>query len=317
MAQFDKKQPSAADVLLSDIARRYPAAWAHAGGMRRDRTGLPPWPAWCFLPMGAWLAIADGGQMPTMAHVRDAAILAALGSWRAQRIICRFHPQLYDALAATPLQGDIPAGVLLNLPAWCLYIELPAGHAFDGFFVHLEHDVNHGHAELRLLLVERTTHKTLPIPIHLGQGNLVDAVGAFIAQAQLNAAQLGHDMPTVNIPDLAKEIEPMVSLVLYLCSQTADLSRPIPPPEGDGHFTKLKPARYITRIQVGGKIGPLLQQPHDEPGTHAGPRPHIRRGHWHGYWSGPRSDPAQRRYELRWLPPIPVNFDPPHQDSTT
>lgn len=42
----------------------------------------------------------------------------------------------------------------------------------------------------------------------------------------------------------------------------------------------------------------------DAAGEHAGPRPHIRRAHWHGYWSGPRD--GARRYDLRWMPPIAV-----------
>ncbi len=38
------------------------------------------------------------------------------------------------------------------------------------------------------------------------------------------------------------------------------------------------------------------------PGTHASPRPHIRRGHWHGYWTGPRS--GKQKSELRWIAPL-------------
>lgn len=50
-------------------------------------------------------------------------------------------------------------------------------------------------------------------------------------------------------------------------------------------------------------------------GAHAGPRGHVRRAHWHGFRSGPRKrddgsviPTAQRRFDLRWLPPIPVNL---------
>lgn len=55
-------------------------------------------------------------------------------------------------------------------------------------------------------------------------------------------------------------------------------------------------------------------------GTHAGPRGHIRRAHWHGFRSGamktPAGDPIPaelRRFDVRWLPPIPVNLDDPGQ----
>lgn len=42
-------------------------------------------------------------------------------------------------------------------------------------------------------------------------------------------------------------------------------------------------------------------------GTLPGPKPHIRRTHWHGFWSG--SMEGQQRFGLRWLPPIAVNVD--------
>ena len=40
-------------------------------------------------------------------------------------------------------------------------------------------------------------------------------------------------------------------------------------------------------------------------------RPHLRRAHWHLYWTGEgsRHDPARAIPVLRWLPPIPVKLD--------
>jgi hypothetical protein len=38
-----------------------------------------------------------------------------------------------------------------------------------------------------------------------------------------------------------------------------------------------------------------------------GPAPHIRRAHWHTFWTGPRSG-APRKPALKWIPPIPVAF---------
>jgi hypothetical protein len=34
--------------------------------------------------------------------------------------------------------------------------------------------------------------------------------------------------------------------------------------------------------------------------------PHIRRAHWHNYWTGPRSDRHARTIELHWLSPMLV-----------
>ena len=46
-----------------------------------------------------------------------------------------------------------------------------------------------------------------------------------------------------------------------------------------------------------------------------GPRPHIRRAHWHTILSGPRLREGQpvpaseRQADLRWMPPIAVNLE--------
>jgi hypothetical protein len=39
----------------------------------------------------------------------------------------------------------------------------------------------------------------------------------------------------------------------------------------------------------------------------SGVAPHVRRAHWHVYWTGPRD--GERVAKVRWLSPILVGFD--------
>ncbi len=32
--------------------------------------------------------------------------------------------------------------------------------------------------------------------------------------------------------------------------------------------------------------------------------PHLRKAHWHHYWTGPKSDPDQRKLVVRWIHPV-------------
>ncbi|MGC6378155.1 hypothetical protein ACNO7L_10190 [Bisgaard Taxon 45] len=43
-------------------------------------------------------------------------------------------------------------------------------------------------------------------------------------------------------------------------------------------------------------------------GSHKTRRPHIRRAHWHGYWTGKRDEPENRKFDLKWLPPFAVGL---------
>jgi hypothetical protein len=38
------------------------------------------------------------------------------------------------------------------------------------------------------------------------------------------------------------------------------------------------------------------------------PVPHVRRAHWHSYWTGPRKEPKKRELIVKWMPPVPVGF---------
>lgn len=39
----------------------------------------------------------------------------------------------------------------------------------------------------------------------------------------------------------------------------------------------------------------------DNTGSHSPKRPHMRRGHWHNFWTGPRD--GDRKLVLHWIPP--------------
>ena len=68
-----------------------------------------------------------------------------------------------------------------------------------------------------------------------------------------------------------------------------------------------------SRREVGYRLGAALRQafseyePAEVTGTHASPRPHIRRAHWHSFWIGKKDQLDARSVTLKWLPPIPVN----------
>jgi hypothetical protein len=36
---------------------------------------------------------------------------------------------------------------------------------------------------------------------------------------------------------------------------------------------------------------------------------HVRRAHWHAFWTGPKASTEERKLILHWLPPIAVNVD--------
>ncbi|MDF8361343.1 AcrVA2 family anti-CRISPR protein [Achromobacter anxifer] len=331
MTQGQNKTHRAREQLLQ-AGRDYPTAWQAAEGFRRDK-GQPnfDWPDWCYLPLaGAYAVVSGGGANRVPLHkIGDVSRLGAMMAWRMTQGIYRFDPAVYEAVRDTPLGGELPVQAIMQLPEWCVYVETPdmtlGEMPLYGFWAHLEHDMNAGRIELRLLL---DSDELVPVPIHLGHGSLADCVLAASQETSRQSGALGIPFPISDAAAVQRAwAEPLVSLLLYLCA-TNDYSRrgkpgmpanPAPTRtrrDGMRIFAAPGPSEWDVGVRMGAALRAAYQaQETGQSGSHSGPRGHVRRAHWHGFRSGPmkRDDgseiPAeQRKFELRWLPPIAVNL---------
>lgn len=304
--------------------RRYPSTGRIVDEFRRGRgKDLPDWPTWCFLPMAGWYAVVShdngllSGRILPQHLVSDVGRLAALGTWRYSQGIYQFDFDFMSALSDTLITGDMPSEVLYRLPEWCIYIETN-GRTFAtvelyGFWAHLEYDINTGRSELRLLL--DTNDVLIPIPIHLGPWTVTEAVDRANAEASRTADTVGlpyhPSMDTVQ--KLAESINPLISLLLYICSDAPDIDserepgtspkRPTPKKTKRGWqlFPADKPRFWKVGMQIGDQLRSLTDTVNDTGRT---VKVHLRRGHWHGYWTGPRD--SERKFIYKWLMPIVV-----------
>jgi hypothetical protein len=142
---------------------------------RRGKDGFPDWPDCCYVP--AWYVerhiVAEGRASFPLERAYDPMILAALCAWRMGKGIYRFDPDLLQELWETPVTGEIAGEILLRLPEWCVYLELP-GHALgkdmpiQGCFAFIDWEPRFARAEL-CLIADTPEHGLLPAaPIVLG-----------------------------------------------------------------------------------------------------------------------------------------------------
>jgi len=258
----------------------YPQAWPRIDEFRAGRgvDGLPQWPDWCFLPMAAYYAIvcADAGLATLPPHlVGDVGRLAALGAWRVTQGIYRFDPAVYDAVRETPLDRAIPCDVLYHLPEWCVYIDTPgltcAGSTLHGVFAHLEWDANTQRTELRLLL--DSEQALVPLSLHLGVWPLAEALdrvrqealrisgAANMSPLQVNGAAFAQPGA---LDEFAAGLQPIMSLLLYLCSQAGEIGddqyQPRnPTPKRTKRGWRLFAVDQPTTWEVGVRLGAALR----------------------------------------------------------
>ncbi len=263
------------------------------------------WADWCFAPMAARYAIVSGGRaLSQPSEVMWVSAMQAAVLWRPSKSVYRLEPELHDALVETPISGDIPSEVIRQLPEWCVYIEKTAtifGLKPAGFWAFLECDANDGRAELRLVL-DCDDAPLLPITIHLG-GTLREGVLRAAAEAMAQGMAIGTPFKThtAETDKIADGLQPLVSLVLYLCTENPDVDGSMPAKARTVRTKKnrtphLKGAQSVTVRRVGCEIAATIR---------AATSAHVRRAHWHTYWVGSEKAGTRRR-ELRWLSPMLV-----------
>ena len=316
-------------------AQQIPRIYKRAKTTLRQRgKRAPDWSPWCYVPMSGVLAAIQAAGVPEKIAWQVVAPVTACTIWRATKTVLVFDRDLATALLETPPKGAIPVDVLRRLPVWCPYVTLRGlgRRGLDGFFVWLEEDANTGREELRIELVAEGTEdesKAPPRPIslilHLEEGATIESsLEAAISEAERQAWRIGETKASETLRDAdaaltrlleQQVIAPVLSLILYLCAEDRDLGslEPIDPAQ-ERAKRRWSAARDVQVTAVGVRLGDRLRRAQvttgkAETGGGAGgsKAPHVRRAHWHTYWTGKgRQTPV-----LRWLSPILVGAEEP------
>jgi len=308
---------------LDAIGRHMPGVWARYEHLRAAYRAKVDWPQWCFAPMAVAFPIT--GEHPALA-----AKLTALAAWRMTKGIYRVDPTLLPALINTPLDAAVPVDILRRLPEWCIYLELDQLPTFRGpargVWVSMELAGTADPGPVFLSLLVDTAHASadamdekamLPLNIKLSGDSLLES----LRQTYKAAPEL-HEM-------IAAVAEPIVSVLIYLCSQGVDLTRngskawPSKPSivRTRRHGERLFPAPAPVTWELGVRMGAALRAAYAAAdashgdGTGRTVVPHLRRAHFHTILSGPMKGvlAAQRQREVRWMPPVAVNLRDPEQ----
>jgi len=181
-----------------------------------------------------------------------------------------------------------------------------------GLWAHLDWDMDKKIMVLRFVLDLENNLRPLPMivgpwPIQEALAKVLDEVNYQVSRAGLKP--LARNETTGR--ELAKMIQPFLSLLLYLCSDESDMKGPRasvpqrPKAKKTRKGLRLFPAEKPTIWHVGETVGQMLREARSGVSTSGfSPRPHIRRPHWHGYWTSPLD--GDRHFGYKWLPAIMV-----------
>lgn len=287
---------------MAIITTEYPDLWRTVDEVRRLGGGKHP----------SWSWVSESEMATAMAKAMpDVALMAAfdndmgvaayhelhfLAAWRASRNILRFDPSLRDALinAANP-EGPLSHEVFTRLPHHGVYVERPGlfdrdGIEYEGVGASLICSGPDNAACLNVIFLhgEAGGWKVDTAALTLDGRPLNEAIATALAG-------YGHE---ANAGRWTANMSKAVSLLLWLCQDKPEISpnRGHPPPLPTRREKgRVIPIGGIARVwDVGLRVGETLRladggdtrRAEWKGGAHASPRPHVRRGHWHLYWTG-------------------------------
>lgn len=298
---------------------KYPS-WAskldYFRGMN-GREGLPAWPEWCLLPMSATQAVvSDGGKIQSpKVWIPPMQEMAALYAWRQGRGIYCFDEDLAENVLETTGIDELPVETLMHLPEWGVCVIPPKalkwGEEIQAFIAHLEWDTIAKRRELRIVLVLSGKNGIVlqnMQPLHIDSSNIREAVRDSLVASNVFKRQI-PDVIELYLP----QIRQIVALLIYLGSTKADIVDPLESSKTYNHKEYKVNQDAVGKYEVGFRIGATLRknlssQHVTTSSVSAGRQmaPHLRKAHWHHYWTGPKSSAEERQLVVRWIPPTLV-----------
>lgn len=324
------------ETLVKMVDSRVPGAWAAAAQLRE-----PPgeWPVYVRASAVAdWLRTRGPELSPEDPDGKLITHLVfALAAWRQGKGIYRFSEELQAELLRTPVTGPLPVDVLRRLPELGTFVVTPGyellGAPLLGYLAawDLTDLAEDGAAEEELLatlriLAIREDGAVALVALPIREGLTLDEAFAWAirraGQDRLPRAERRRQQEAV------EGCKPLISLLLYLCAEDAEVAGPgawppaPPAPVKTKRGMRVFPPAQARQWEVGVRLGAALRRqaqaaeaPPEAPGeptaegvdTHGGqvrhaPRPHLRRAHWHTY----RVGPGRAEVRLRWVSPVLV-----------
>lgn len=330
--------------LVQSYTAKYPGVWDKIDLLREETIQGKIEAKWdfdlCYCPISLAMGVLSRfGSLQQVSGI--AGYIAACAAWRRMKMIYRFDNDLANELIAMADDIVIPVEAFRSLPVPAVYIQFeePNGEVplsdgtstmLDGFLVHIEDDVNTHEKELRINYLTVTGVPVYNVFVHLIPGGTISDGIDKAVQVSLNNLSTSPLSPEVKeftirgIKASRKTAMQAVQLVLYICAENAEIK------ENEEQAKIYRKSDRITdryrelrKWDVGVKTGIILRAarkrdqgknadpiPSETPGqsytrTHK-TRPHVRRAHWHHFWTGSADN---KKLILRWVNSTLVNAD--------
>lgn len=231
-----------------------------------------------------------------LSHVQDCHFVRRLvfaTTFRASKAVFRFEPALAARLRRSPAETPLDPEAFWRLPHSGLWVEAPNGEDGDRFAFGAaltpSFDEDETLVELVRLVETPRGPKCEGGTLRLDGSTAAEAVDRFLAEASVWPG--GFD--GLRADDFRAFALQAVGMLLHLCgpepvaSAKTGHARP-----RSGHEGVAGPSgEWVVSVRDAGVFGAIRDGSAEwKGGTHARPRPHVRRSHFRTIWTGPDRD---------------------------
>lgn len=332
MMAFNRQHPEAKEVY------RKMQAW-HLKNTPDDGVFCPSQQLYGMSPSVGAALIAGITKQDNFSQMNERALgvhqlfwgLHVFGAWRNTLGVYCFDEDIAKTVLQSPIPEDTPVSVFARLPEWCVYIDLPddllqiktgdTAVVVGGFWALFDYQNTQQTLNLVINLKDKMAvsySQYQPIMLVLDDDLTVKEA----VQSAYNNVESSVDLITQNIfmqTDF-KITTALLSLLLWLCAEDPDIStimgEPIRKeqlrkpecrrhPKTGAFIAPSAPTVYHLGKRLGGELRTFNERVAQSDGRISSrKRPHIRRGHWHGYWRGTGQN---KQFFVKWQPAVFVN----------
>ena len=287
--------------------------------------------------------ITEASRIETKGRAERNLGTLLFGTWRNSLGHYRLDDDIADQALASLIPSDTPTSIYTKLPEWCVYVEIPSSCDLEVTVLmedKSEKDVKvigfwamHDKTDKDLNNADSNSDENMRLNVFLH----LDTTEAYVRDNYLGTMLILPLSNSLTVHDAVKDyyydqdedeqgalvanFSVILSLLLWLCVEEPDITNM----EGialsrqelmEPKYKRSKradvfiPPKEATYYDIGKRLGSEMReykaQLHTDSAQRTGKkiRPHVRKGHWHGVWSGTGENKIFSTY---WQPATFVN----------
>lgn len=282
---------------------------------------LPKFDSPCYIPLEMVSSSLEVAYSEYKFEMIDIHSLWHLINWSLYKTVYTFDKDMYTELANSVDADNLSSSILTQLPYNSMYIDIKDDKilGYDGVYVTYNYNINEKYPtnELRFLFYSSNPDTTMySIPITVRDGETIrESIENTVTEYNRirgKVVDLKHQDNLNKIETFTKKSIPMVTqLLLYICSQNADIQEN---PTSQKIRKQSKSRNLATKWEVGYRVANNIRKYRNSTTAKAAhhngsiKRPHVRKAHFHSFWVG-KIGSDERKLIVKWVAPMFIHGD--------